>query len=212
MHYEILVEDQSGEKALNIIVPKIISEEDTFDIHAYKGIGRIPKGLTSTIDASKRMLLDRLPAILQGYGQRFKNYEGKVIIVPDLDNKVLKDFLQKLNDVLNTCNPKPSTHFCIAIEEGESWFLGDIPAIKKAYPNAKNQVLDRYTPDSICGTWEVLADAIFQGGSTKLKSEGYQTVGYNKSLWAEKITPFMDIENNNSPSFCHFRDTLREST
>lgn len=209
MHYEILVEDQSGKKALNILVPKIISEEDTFKIHSYKGIGRIPKGLTSTIDVSKRILLDRLPALLKGYGQSFNKYDGKVIIIPDLDNKIFNEFLLELNNVLDACNPKPNTHFCIAIEEGESWFLGDIPAIKKAYPNAKNQILSSYTPDSICGTWEVLADAIFQGGSSRLKTKGYQVVGYNKSLWAENITPHMDIDNNKSPSFCHFRDTLR---
>ena len=61
MHFEILVEDQSGKKALEILVPKIIDNNHTFKIHAYKGIGRIPKNLGGNIDASKRILLDRLP-------------------------------------------------------------------------------------------------------------------------------------------------------
>jgi len=43
MHFEILVEDQSGKKALDILVPKIIGDRHTFKIRAYKGIGRIPK-------------------------------------------------------------------------------------------------------------------------------------------------------------------------
>ena len=43
MHFEILVEDQSGKKALEIIVPKIVNDCDTFYIRSYKGIGHIQK-------------------------------------------------------------------------------------------------------------------------------------------------------------------------
>ena len=45
MHFEILVEDQSGKKALDILIPKLIGLEHTFKVHSYKGIGRIPKNL-----------------------------------------------------------------------------------------------------------------------------------------------------------------------
>jgi hypothetical protein len=55
MHFEILVEDISGKTALEILVTKIINtEQHTFNIHAYKGIGHIPQGLKSTSDANKR--------------------------------------------------------------------------------------------------------------------------------------------------------------
>ena len=48
MHFEILVEDVSGKTTLEILVPKIINpEQHTFNIHAYKGIGHIPKNLIS---------------------------------------------------------------------------------------------------------------------------------------------------------------------
>ena len=43
MHFEILVEDQSGKKALDILIPKLIGREHSFKVHPYKGIGRIPK-------------------------------------------------------------------------------------------------------------------------------------------------------------------------
>ncbi|QHG19998.1 hypothetical protein GJB62_14990 [Nostoc sp. ATCC 53789] len=70
MHFEILVEDISGKIALEILVPKIINtEQHTFNIHHYKGIGRIPKNLTSTSDPKKRILLDQLPRLIQGYGK-----------------------------------------------------------------------------------------------------------------------------------------------
>ena len=84
-----------------------------------------------------------------------------------------------------------------------------MPAIKLAYPTAKNRILNSYLNDSICGTWELLADAIHPGGSAVLKKAGGGETGKMKSEWAEKITLHMDVNNNNSPSFCYFRDSLR---
>lgn len=75
MHFEVLVEDQSGKKALEIIIPKIIGTEDSFRIHSYKGIGRIPRNLAGYKNPSGRLLLDRLPGLLRGYGVTFSNYQ-----------------------------------------------------------------------------------------------------------------------------------------
>ncbi len=214
MHFEILVEDQSGKKALDILVPKVIGDEHTPRVHPYKGIGRIPKNLGANNNANKRILLNQLPRLLRGYGKTFAdypaNYPAVVILVCDLDDKCLKAFRQELLGILNACNPKPETRFCIAIEEGEAWFLGDIPAVKSAYPKAKDSVLNGYVGDSICGTWECLADAVFNGGAAVLSSKGWQAIGAEKSQWAEKISPHMDVANNASPSFVYFRDKLLE--
>lgn len=214
MHFEILVEDQSGKKALDILVPKIIGDKHSFRVKSYKGCGHIPKDLKFSCDASKRILLNQLPKLLHGYGKTFadypENYSAAVILVCDLDDKCLKAFREELDCILNFCNPKPQTRFCIAIEEGEAWFLGDIPAIKSAYPKAKDSILNGYVNDSICGTWECLADAVFAGGAAALRKKGWQTVGVEKSQWAEKIVPHMDVANNASPSFRHFRKKLLE--
>lgn len=214
MHFEILVEDQSGKKALDILVPKIIGENHTFNVHSYKGIGRIPQNLGANDNASKRILLDQLPRLLQGYGNAFAKYPAgfpaAVILVCDLDNKCLNTFRQELLNILNACNPRPETRFCIAIEEGEAWFLGDIAAIKSAYPKAKAPVLNSYVNDSICGTWERLADAVYIGGSAALSAKGWQAIGTEKTHWSEKITPHMNVQANASPSFAYFRDQLIE--
>ena len=214
MHFEILVEDQSGKKALDILVPNMIRDSDTFNVHSYKGIGRIPKNLGRKADASKRILLEQLPKLLRGYGKTFANYpadySAAVILVCDLDDKCLKAFRQELFNILNAIDPRPRTRFCISIEEGEAWFLGDIQAVKSAYPKAKDSVLRAYTNDSICGTWERLADAVYSGGSSALSAKGWQAVGAEKSQWAEKITPHMDVTNNASPSFAYFRQKLLE--
>lgn len=213
MHFEILVEDQSGKKALDILMPKIIGDNHTFIVHSYKGIGHIPKNLKVAGDVSNQLLLNTLPRLLKGYGKTFAGYAGyqaAVIVVCDLDNRCLKQFRDTLLGILNSCNPRPETRFCIAIEEGEAWFLGDVPAVKAAYHNAKERVLDSYSNDSIWGTWEMLADAVYPGGSLKLAGQGWQTVGMVKGEWAQKISPYMDLENNNSPSFCYLREKLRE--
>ena len=216
MHFEVLVEDVSGKKALDILIPKIVDDQHTFRVAGYRGIGRIPRNLTSSTDASKRLLLDQLPKLLKGYGKTFADYpayySAAVILVCDLDDKCLKTFRQELFAVLNACNPRPETRFCIAIEEGEAWLLGDVPAIKEAYPKAKDDVLNRYEKDAICGTWELLADAVFIGGSSELKNKGWQEVGKEKSAWAEKIAPQMNVDNNASPSFQYFRRKIRELT
>ncbi len=213
MHFEILVEDQSGKKALDILVPQIIGDGHTFNVHSYKGIGRIPKDLHNSSEPNKRILLDQLPRLLNGYGRTFANYPAEcpavVIVVCDLDNKCLKAFRTELFEVLNNCSPRPETCFCIAIEESEAWFLGDIPAIRMAYPNAKEDILNDYKNDTICGTWEKLADAVYPGGARKLLEQGWHAVGKEKSEWSQKIVPHMNVDNNHSPSFRYFYTKIR---
>jgi len=214
MHFEILVEDLSGKKTLDILVPKIIGDMHTFRVHSYKGIGHIPRNMKDAKDARKRILLANLPRLLKGHGKTFhsfpNSYRAAVILVCDLDDKCLKMFRRDLFGILNACNPRPETRFCIAIEEGEAWFLGDLNAVNKAYPKARTSVLNSYENDSICGTWETLADAVYPGGASKLSQNGWQAVGIEKSKWAETIAPGMDIMNNKSPSFRYFRDKLQE--
>ena len=211
MHFEILVEDLSGKKALDILIQKIVGTHHTFNIHPYRGIGHIPKNLNNPTNANTHLLLNQLPMQLRAYGKSYTNDPTKIVIVVcDLDNNCLKTFRQELFRVLNSCNPKPETRFCIAIEEGEAWLLGDIPAIKEAYPKAKDNILNGYQNDSICGTWELLADAIFTGGSNALGKKPWYVIGKEKSAWAQKITPYMNVDKNVSPSFCYFRDKIRE--
>ena len=176
---------------------------------SYRGIGRIPEDLRGTIDPSKRILLDRLPRLLTGYGRSLKSYPAAVVVVVDLDNKDCLDFKQEMLETLGACEPRPTTLFRIAIEEIEAWLLGDSDAIRAAYPNVREQVLNGYVQDSICGTWETLADAIHPGGSQRLRKVGYPHVGRVKCDWATTIAGHLDPERNLSRSFQVFRDGLR---
>ena len=212
MHFEVLVEDRSGKRVLDILMSKIVGKPHTFRVIGYRGIGRLPRNLRSGSDPRKRLLLDQLPRLLRGYGKAFqshRNYRAAVIVVCDLDDRCLKLFRQDLYGVLAACNPRPETRFCIAIEEGEAWLLGDLRAVAAAYPAVDRSVLRRYRNDDICGTWELLADAVYRGGAAGLSRAGWQAVGKEKSEWAERIASRMDVDRNSSPSFQYFREQVR---
>ena len=211
MHFEVLVEDQSGSIALEAILKNILGENNnlhSWKLIPYKGLGRIPKNLRGVTDPSKRILLDRLPKLLRGYGKSLQEASA-VIVVVDLDQKVCVAFKQELLNVLNACDPPPNALFRIAIEESEAWLLGDRNAVKAAYPKARDAVLEAYIQDSICGTWEVLADAVYSGGAKRLKRSGYQETGKAKCEWARKIAHHIDVDMNLSKSFQVFRDGVR---
>jgi hypothetical protein len=210
MHIEILVEDSSGERLLDCLLPKILGpqgEPHTWRLHAYKGIGRIPHGLRTTADPAKRILLEQLPKLLRGYGKT--PGIDAVVVVLDNDSRDCALFLRELKALAAACDPAPKTLFRLAIEEIEAWYLGDRVALAEAYPRAKVKGLDAYAQDSLCGTWELLADAVHPGGVAAVKKAGWPLPGQLKHEWAVQIGPLMDIDRNDSASFRKLRDGLR---
>jgi hypothetical protein len=210
MHFEFLVEGQSERTALEPILTKILgkyNEPHTWRIHKHRGIGKLPDDLNAVPNRADTSLLHNLPSRLRAYGNSL--VEGQfVIALIDLDDHPSeKEFLKKLKKALETCSTKPPCSFLFAVEELEAWYFGDLPALLAAYPNAKRDVISSYIQDSQVGTWEILADAIYQGGSRALKKLGTQGLD-QKRIWAKEIAPRMDVLNNQSPSFCRFRDEL----
>jgi len=209
MHIKILVEDTSGKILLEAVLPKLLGEQGvshTWRTFSYKGIGRIPKGLTACSDPAKRILLDQLPRILRGYGKTPGT--DAVVVVLDSDRRDCVRFLKELKKLATDCCSQ-NTMFRLAIEEIEAWYLGDRQALKKAYPRANVAVLDRYVQDSVCDTWELLSDAVYRGGSAAIKKAGWPLPGQIKCEWAGKIGPLLEPDRNVSPSFGKFRDGLR---
>ncbi len=208
MHFEVLVEDASGKIALQEILGKILAPPHTFRVISYRGVGRLPRGLRTVSEARHRILLAQLPRLLRGYGKSLGGISAAVVVVVDLDQKDCGKLKSELLDLHRRCDPAPRALFRIAIEEFEAWLLGDREAISCAYPRARTSDLDTYRQDSICGTWELLADAIHPGGAKKLKAEGWPAPGRAKCDWARKIAPHMEPERNESPSFQVFRSGL----
>lgn len=208
MHFEVLVEDASGKIALQEILGKILHPPHTFRVISYKGVGHLPKGLRTVSEPRHRILLAQLPRLLRGYGKSLRGIAAVVIVVVDLDRKDCGRLKTELLEVHSRCDPAPRTLFRIAIEEMEAWLLGDREAVAQAFPSARASELDRYRQDSICDTWELLADAVHPGGSKKLKAQGWPAPGQAKCEWARRITPHMVPERNLSPSFQVFRAGL----
>jgi hypothetical protein len=210
MHFEILIEDSSGTCLLEHLLPKFLgppNQPHTWRLHAYRGIGRIPKNLAQAPDPSRRLLLTKLPSLLRGYAKT-PGY-GAIVIVCDTDNRNCAAFLKELRGVAKSSGADAITMFRLAIEETEAWYLGDRAAVLQAYPTAKKALFDGYVQDAVCGTWERLADIVHPGGSrTVIKSE-WPAAGDVKHQWANRIGPLMDPDRNRSPSFRKLRDGVR---
>ena len=206
MHFEVPVEDESEHIPVDVILRKIPGENGalhSWRVHPYKGTGRIPNGLRGETDSAKRILQNRLSKLLRGYG---KSLDASSAGAVDLDDRDYMAFNRELLAVPNTCRLRPKTLFGIAIEGIEAWLLGDRTAMKTTYPSAKDAVLDRYRQDAICGTWEVLADAVHAGGAETLMKEGWPAPGVGKCAWAREIAPHIIPDRNLSPSFKGFPD------
>jgi hypothetical protein len=159
------------------------------------------------MDAAKRILLDQLPRLFKGFG----NTPGIdcVLVVVDTDTRDCAEFLRELRERAATYAPCLRVLLRLAIEEVEAWYFGDRQAVLTAYPGAKRRILDKYVQDSVCGTWETLADAIHDGGAAAVGGGSYKAAGTAKHEWAARIGPEMDPDRNVSPSFGKLRDGLR---
>lgn len=207
MHFQFLIEDQSGAALIEILMQRIslINGSITYNCKPFKGLGGFTKKNTVKETKSGKLLND-LATYLRGFNKSLQYIPAVIFVVLDNDTRNTDEFLAELNQVAQQNMIAVDHVFCIAIEEVEAWMLGDETAILAAYPLAKIQQLHSYVQDSICGTWEVLADVVYPGGVSKLKKEcpTYIEIGKCKSEWAQKIGSHMNLEHNNSPSFNYF--------
>jgi hypothetical protein len=216
VHFEILVEDASGKALLEQIVPKILGPKGKPNPYRivniqelkYRVMAALPRKEARTLPWDA-ILAQTLAIQLRAYSKALLRKNSVVVIVVDLDYRHLEPFRKKLEDIFQTNAPNLEGGVRLAIEEIEAWILGDLPAIRRAYPLVKEYILKSYEQESICGTWEVLADAVFHGGSEQLTEIGYPRIGGEKCRWAENIGQYMEMDNNRSPSFHAFRDLLR---
>ncbi|MCC7352812.1 MAG: DUF4276 family protein, partial [Anaerolineae bacterium] len=128
MHFEFLVEEESAEAALNILVPKIVGAGITFKIHTFQG---------------KPDLLKNLPARLKGYRLWLPD-DWRIIVLIDKDQRECMELKMELERVAREARlvtrsaAQGDDRFQVlnrlAIEELEAWFFGDVEAIATAYP------------------------------------------------------------------------------
>lgn len=212
MHFQFLVEDKSGAILVRELMEKLLlgREDVTYDCKNFHGLGGFPKKKTVQ-DIKTGNLLNDLSSHMAGFDKSLRGISAAVVVVVDNDKRNTNDFQTQLEQLVQQREISIDHVFCIAVEEIEAWLLGDEEAVTMAYPQAKRAILHKYKQDSICGTWEVLADAVYPGGISKLKksSSGYMGIGEEKCEWAKRIGALMNIDDNKSPSFQHFVTSIR---
>lgn len=189
---EFLLEEPSSEEALRHIIPKLDVGKCKIE---YRNLG------------SKYKLLKQLPQRLAAYRAMIdKGDDVRIVVLVDRDNDECQELKRTLesharNAGLRTKSaPDVARRFHvvnrIAIEELESWFLGDLPALRRAFSSLPSKLPRRLSanPDNVSGgTWEAL--------HSFLKNHGIYRNSYPKIEAARKIAPHLDIENNRSRSF-----------
>lgn len=201
MRLHFLVEGPADVAFLENLLPRLIPAH-SFQIYPHQGRGKLPGDLDAKADPMRRGLLDNLPAKLRAWGRQFQSETDRVVVLVDLDDGDCAELLARLRRALDSIHPRPETLLRLAIEEVESWYLGDRSAIKKAFPSAKLRKLDAWEPDSIGGTWERFMEVI---GATS----------DDKVAWGEAMGALIHVEeplesHNRSPSFVKFCRRVRE--
>ena len=198
MHIEFLVEEPSAEAALSKLVPKILGQEVSFNIHPHQG---------------KPDLLKKLLPRLRGY-KPWLPEDWRIVVLVDADDedcRKLKGHLEKEAEeaglLTKTAGPAGSRFQVLnrlAIEELEAWFFGDVEALHATYPRIPFTLgrKARYRdPDAIGGgTWESL--------HREFRRNGYYTGGFPKISVSRAVSENMVPERNRSKSFQVFRQGL----
>lgn len=202
MFFQFLIEDQSGATLIEVVMEKIKTDypDITYNIKSFKGLGGFTK--KNTVKETKTgKLLNDLATYMRGFNKSLQHFAAAIFVVLDNDDNDPMQFKRCLEDVANANSITVDHVFCLAVEEIEAWLLGDEAAILSAYPKARLAVLHSYKQDSICGTWEVLADVVYNGGQNTMKKQHYSEQGLIKNNWAKSIGAHLTISSNKSPSF-----------
>lgn len=180
--YVFMTEEASMEKFLEVALPVLVPQNTDYQIIPHEG---------------KQDLEKSIPRKLRAW----TNYEGMqyhFIIIRDKDSG---DCVEVKNKIAKICKEagRKDTVVIIAVHELESWFLGDLVAVQKAY-NLNNLANRQRTklfrlPDKIANASEQLYKLC--NDSTKISR-------------AKKIAAQMNFEVNNSASFNHFKRKIQQ--
>lgn len=208
MFVYFLLEDMSSEVLIDILMENVSLRYSgvSYKCRSFKGLGGFTQKNTVKETRTGKLLND-LSTYLRGFNNSLKYLpDSAVFIVLDNDDNDPAVFRAGLEEVAKDNHITIDYVFCLAVEEMEAWLLGDREALQQAYPAAKMQKLKDYEQDSICGTWEMLADIVYPKGIKQFKKDfpTYMEVGQKKSEWAKRIGRYMEPERNISPSFQSF--------
>ena len=200
-HLEFLVEERSMEAFLRALLPNVLPENRTFEIHAFQG---------------KSDLLQKMESRLRAYA-RWLPEECRIVVMVDRDNDECHALKAQLEEAACRAGLLTRSRAIerpwqlvnrIVIEELEAWYFGDWQAVRAAYPRVPAAIPSpaRYRdPDAIAGgTWEAFERI--------LRRHGYFRTGLRKMEAARAIAAHVDPVRNSSQSFNVFANAIAEAT
>ena len=200
MRLHIFVEGRSEEAFFKEWLPRFLPTAHTFKILPHQGKGRLSETLNSVPDPKRRGLLDQLPTKLRVYSHHVNSDTDRVLVLVDADDEDCRQLKQRLERCQQRCAPTLVVKFRIAVEETESFYLGEFRAIQRAYPQSNPKKLKEYIPDCVCGAWELFRDVIGYPSEIEDKPSWGRAMGKHLTADPQKI------DENLSPSFrqlCH---------
>lgn len=189
MIVHVLVEGPSERAFIELWAPRAFPGH-LFRAHPHEGKGSLPRDVMAP-SAPRTGLLDLLPATLQAYAATNAMADHAFLVLVDADDEDCAKLRECLVAMAAALEPRPAhLVFRIAIEETEAFYLGDLSALKLAFPDADMSKARGYLPDSICGTAELFGEVVGDGG-------------LNKVWWATEMGPHVTTNpaRSRSPSF-----------
>lgn len=193
MRVELLLEEPSAAELMQVIFP------------------RLRPGVAFRCRAHRNWqeLLQKLPLLLRGYAQRMQYGEPdlRIVVVMDADSLGVRR-LQELEAIaqaagLTTDATAAGQRFVVlnrlAVNELESWLLGDRQAVQTAYPRIRFGSL-KPDPDYLAKPSDKLLEM--------LQQIGLFPNGPRKPEWARTIGAHMDPVQNASTSFRLFQQGI----
>lgn len=180
-------------------------------------VPRVTPGVTAhyRVLAGKINLLRNLSDRLRGYAPWIEDSGIGIVIVIDRDGDDCEELGRRIDKTvveaglrLDTLGRPETVLVRIAVEELESWLLGDVPALCSEFSRVPATLASKQkfrTVDDINGgTWETL--------EATLQKYGYFLGGLPKVECARRVAPHINVDNNRSHSFAVFRDGLKRLT
>ena len=196
MHLVFLLEEQSMEAFLQVLLPRLLPEGCSHETHTFQG---------------KRDLKRKLEARCRGYA-RWLPDDWRIFVLVDRDGDDCEELKEEIEVTarrsgLRTISRGGLWQLAnrIVIEELEAWYFGNWQAVRRAYPRVSPHIPTRAgyrDPDGIAGTWEAFERI--------LQRHGYFSNGLRKTEAARAIAEHIDPAENRSGSFFVFHRTLME--
>jgi hypothetical protein len=196
-HLECLVEEPSMEAFLRALLPRLLPQGRTFEVHPFQG---------------KSDLLGKLEQRLKGYAAWLPD-DWRIVVVVDRDDEDCHALKHRLESIAQRAGLRTRSQAAnapwqlinrIAIEELEAWYFGDWEAVRQSYPRVSPNVPRQHAfrnPDGIAGgTWEAFERV--------MQKHGYFKGGLAKIDVARAIGGYIDPARSSSPSFRAFTEAI----